>query len=78
MIPYLGLSDGLWKEVVLITFYIFSRVDVRLVEPKMKLLGERDINYIFVGYTEIPMHTCSLLYNLMIMFWLIPYMFFVL
>ncbi|GJY42615.1 zinc finger, CCHC-type containing protein [Tanacetum coccineum] len=43
MLSYLGLSQGFWGEAMEV---------VRLLDPKMKILGERGIECIFVGYAE--------------------------
>ncbi|GJW13918.1 zinc finger, CCHC-type containing protein [Tanacetum coccineum] len=43
MLSYSGLSQGFWGE---------SMAVVRLPDPKLKTLGERDIECIFVGYAE--------------------------
>ncbi|GJU97878.1 zinc finger, CCHC-type containing protein [Tanacetum coccineum] len=43
MLSYLGLSQGFWGEAIAV---------VRLPNPKLKTLGERGIECIFVGYGE--------------------------
>ncbi|GJW23446.1 zinc finger, CCHC-type containing protein [Tanacetum coccineum] len=43
MLSYSGLSQGFWGEAMEV---------VRLPEPKLKTLGERGIECIFVGYVE--------------------------
>ncbi|GKD58047.1 zinc finger, CCHC-type containing protein, partial [Tanacetum coccineum] len=43
MLSYSGLSQGFWEEVMAV---------VRLPDPKLKTLGERGIECIFVGYVE--------------------------
>ncbi|GKE08765.1 zinc finger, CCHC-type containing protein [Tanacetum coccineum] len=43
MLSYSGLSQGFWGEAMAV---------VRLPDPKMKTLGERGIECIFVGYAE--------------------------
>ncbi|GKB98061.1 zinc finger, CCHC-type containing protein [Tanacetum coccineum] len=47
-----GLSQGFWGEAMLIACYLLNRVVVRLPDPKLKTLGERGIECIFVGYAE--------------------------
>ncbi|GKB42027.1 RNA-directed DNA polymerase, eukaryota [Tanacetum coccineum] len=43
MLSYSGLSQGFWGETIAV---------VRLPDPKLKTLGEKDIKCIFVGYVE--------------------------
>ncbi|GKF07382.1 zinc finger, CCHC-type containing protein, partial [Tanacetum coccineum] len=43
MLSYSGLSQGFWGEAMTV---------VRLPDPKLKTLGERGIECIFVGYAE--------------------------
>ncbi|GJS90883.1 G-type lectin S-receptor-like serine/threonine-protein kinase [Tanacetum coccineum] len=43
MLSYSGWSEGFWGEAMAI---------VRLPDPKRKTLGEKGIDYIFVGYVE--------------------------
>ncbi|GKD82400.1 hypothetical protein Tco_1349239, partial [Tanacetum coccineum] len=43
MLSYLGLSQWFWGEAMAV---------VRLLDPKLKTLGERGIECIFVGYAE--------------------------
>ncbi|GJQ96313.1 zinc finger, CCHC-type containing protein [Tanacetum coccineum] len=43
MLSYSGLSQGFWGEAMAV---------VRLPDPKLKTLGERGIECIFVGYAE--------------------------
>ncbi|GJU77745.1 zinc finger, CCHC-type containing protein, partial [Tanacetum coccineum] len=43
MLSYSGLSQGFWGEAMAV---------VRLPDPKLKTLGERGIEFIFVGYVE--------------------------
>ncbi|GJY98637.1 hypothetical protein Tco_0516067 [Tanacetum coccineum] len=43
MLSYSGLSQGFWGEAMAV---------VRLPNPKLKTLGERGIECIFVGYAE--------------------------
>ncbi|GJS35841.1 zinc finger, CCHC-type containing protein [Tanacetum coccineum] len=43
MLSYSGLSQGFWGEAMAV---------VRLSDPKLKTLGERGIECIFVGYTK--------------------------
>ncbi|GJT22919.1 zinc finger, CCHC-type containing protein [Tanacetum coccineum] len=43
MLSYSGLSEGFWGEAIAV---------VRLTEPKMKNLGEKGIDCIFIGYAE--------------------------
>nr|GEY38916.1 zinc finger, CCHC-type [Tanacetum cinerariifolium] len=43
MLSYSGLSQGFWGEAM---------ATVRLYDPKLKTLGERGIERIFVGYVE--------------------------
>ncbi|GJU32083.1 zinc finger, CCHC-type containing protein [Tanacetum coccineum] len=43
MLSYSGLSEGFWGEAMAI---------VRLSDPKRKILGEKGIDCIFVGYAE--------------------------
>ncbi|GJR08741.1 hypothetical protein Tco_0791393 [Tanacetum coccineum] len=43
MLSYSGLSQGFWSEAMAV---------VRLSDPKLKTLGERGIECIFVGYAE--------------------------
>ncbi|GJS85776.1 zinc finger, CCHC-type containing protein [Tanacetum coccineum] len=43
MLSYSGLSQGFWGEAIAV---------VRLPDPKLKTLGERGIECIFVGYAE--------------------------
>ncbi|GJS96240.1 zinc finger, CCHC-type containing protein [Tanacetum coccineum] len=43
MLSYSGLSQGLWGEAMAV---------IRLPDPKLKTLGERGIECIFVGYAE--------------------------
>ncbi|GJX18312.1 zinc finger, CCHC-type containing protein [Tanacetum coccineum] len=54
-----GLSQGFWGEAMLTACYLLNRVPikgtravVRLPDPKLKTLGERGIECIFVGYVE--------------------------
>ncbi|GJV60557.1 zinc finger, CCHC-type containing protein [Tanacetum coccineum] len=46
MLSYFGLSEGFWGEAML------TASVVRLTEPKMKNLGEKGIDCIFIGYVE--------------------------
>ncbi|GKE34923.1 zinc finger, CCHC-type containing protein, partial [Tanacetum coccineum] len=43
MLSYSGLSEGFWGEAIAV---------VRLPDTKKKVLGEKGIDFIFVGYTE--------------------------
>ncbi|GKE15579.1 zinc finger, CCHC-type containing protein, partial [Tanacetum coccineum] len=43
MLSYFGLSQGFWGEAMAV---------IRLSDPKLKTLGERDIEFIFVGYVK--------------------------
>ncbi|GJW76372.1 zinc finger, CCHC-type containing protein [Tanacetum coccineum] len=43
MLSYSGLSEGFWGEAMAV---------VRLPDPKWKTLGEKGIDFIFVGYAE--------------------------
>ncbi|GJX23982.1 zinc finger, CCHC-type containing protein [Tanacetum coccineum] len=43
MLSYSGLSDGFWGEAMAV---------VRLPDPKIKTLGEKGIDCVFVGYDE--------------------------
>ncbi|GJY74381.1 zinc finger, CCHC-type containing protein [Tanacetum coccineum] len=55
MLSYSGLSQGFWGEVMLTTCYLLNRVPdkiVRLPDLKLKTLGEKGIECIFVGYAE--------------------------
>ncbi|GJV14737.1 zinc finger, CCHC-type containing protein [Tanacetum coccineum] len=55
MLSYSGLSQGFWGEAMLTTCYLLNRVPakiVRLPDLKLKTLGERGIECIFVGYAE--------------------------
>nr|GEZ98537.1 zinc finger, CCHC-type [Tanacetum cinerariifolium]GFA54927.1 zinc finger, CCHC-type [Tanacetum cinerariifolium] len=55
MLSYLGLSQGFWGEAMLIAYYLLNkgcRAVVRLSDPKLKTLGERGIECIFIGYAE--------------------------
>nr|GEU84519.1 zinc finger, CCHC-type [Tanacetum cinerariifolium] len=50
-----GLSQGFWGEAMLTVCYLLNkgcRVVVRISDPKLKTLGERGIECIFVGYAE--------------------------
>ncbi|GJX20320.1 zinc finger, CCHC-type containing protein [Tanacetum coccineum] len=47
MLFYSSLSDGFWGEAMLTAWAV-----VRLPDPKRKTLGEKGIDYIFVGYAE--------------------------
>ncbi|GJX88992.1 zinc finger, CCHC-type containing protein [Tanacetum coccineum] len=48
MLSYSGLSEGFWGEAIL----GLSGAVVRLLEPKKKILGEKGIDCIFIGYAE--------------------------
>ncbi|GJV58575.1 zinc finger, CCHC-type containing protein, partial [Tanacetum coccineum] len=48
MLSYSGLSQGFWGEAMVLG----CREVVRLLDPKLKTLGERGIECIFVGYAE--------------------------
>ncbi|GJX64148.1 zinc finger, CCHC-type containing protein [Tanacetum coccineum] len=47
MLSYSGLCEGFWGEAMLTAWAV-----VRLSDPKRKLLGEKGIDCIFVGYAE--------------------------
>ncbi|GJW42718.1 hypothetical protein Tco_0071517 [Tanacetum coccineum] len=51
MLSYSGLSEGFWGEAMLTAFW-GCRAVVRLPEPKKKILGEKGIDCIFIGYAE--------------------------
>nr|GEZ51434.1 zinc finger, CCHC-type [Tanacetum cinerariifolium] len=55
MLSYSGLSEGFWDQEGT-KFDLFKdlgcRAVVRLTEPKMKNLGEKGIDCIFIGYAE--------------------------
>ncbi|GJX29350.1 zinc finger, CCHC-type containing protein [Tanacetum coccineum] len=51
ILSYLGLSEGFWGEAMLTAFW-GCRAVVRLPEPKKKILGEKGIDCIFIGYVE--------------------------
>nr|GEY48853.1 zinc finger, CCHC-type [Tanacetum cinerariifolium] len=55
MLFYSGLSEGFWGEAMLMACYLLNRgcwAFVRLPEPKKKILGEKGIDCIFIGYVE--------------------------
>ncbi|GJY29826.1 zinc finger, CCHC-type containing protein [Tanacetum coccineum] len=59
MLSYSGLSQGFWGEAMLTACYLLNRVPnirnravVRLHDSKLKTLGKRGIECIFVGYVE--------------------------
>ncbi|GJY73269.1 zinc finger, CCHC-type containing protein [Tanacetum coccineum] len=47
-----GLSQVFWGEAMLTACYLLNRAVVRLPDLKLKTLGERGIEFIFVGYAE--------------------------
>ncbi|GJR73039.1 hypothetical protein Tco_0085404 [Tanacetum coccineum] len=51
MLSYSGLSEGFWGEAMLMAFW-GCRAVVRLPKPKKKILGEKGIDCIFIGYAE--------------------------
>ncbi|GJZ81426.1 zinc finger, CCHC-type containing protein [Tanacetum coccineum] len=51
MLSYSGLSERFWGEAMLTAFW-GCRAVIRLPEPKKKILGEKGIDCIFIGYAE--------------------------
>ncbi|GJY13323.1 zinc finger, CCHC-type containing protein [Tanacetum coccineum] len=47
-----GPSQGFSGEAILTAYYLLNRAVVRLPDPKLKTLGERGIECIFVGYAK--------------------------
>nr|GEU54240.1 zinc finger, CCHC-type [Tanacetum cinerariifolium] len=52
MLSYSGLSQGFWGEAMLTACHLLNRATVRQPDPKLKTLGERGNECIFVGYAE--------------------------